>query len=94
MVYILESCVKLSVYDYALHVMSQIQKNKQEFEQYKSRLAAVRINISQKNIKSYDGIIGDNESICDRGITDILSDTSSVAGSTLSQESKLSGSSG
>ncbi|XP_076249707.1 elongator complex protein 1 [Calliopsis andreniformis] len=90
---LIESCVKSSVYEYADHLMSQIEKNKQDFEQHRLRLAAVRISISQKNMKSYDGIF-ENESICDRGITDILSDTSSVTSSTLSQKSKLSSLSG
>lgn len=70
--------------------MFQIEKNKQDFQRHKSRLTIVRNNISQKNLKSYNEIICDNELICTRGISDILSDTSSIACSTLSQRSKLS----
>ena len=90
---LIESRVKSSVYEYADHLMSQIQKNKQEFEQYRSCLATVRVTISQRSAKVCDGI-ADNESICDRGISDILSDTSSVSGSTTSQKSKFSSLSG
>lgn len=70
--------------------MFQIEKNKQDFQRHKSRLIIVRNNISQKNLKSYNEIICDDELICVKGISDILSDTSSIACSTLSQRSKLS----
>ncbi|XP_076625115.1 elongator complex protein 1 [Colletes latitarsis] len=91
---LIESRVKLSVYEYADHVMFQIQKNKQDFEQYKSRLATVRVHISQRNAKSFNGVFCDNESIYDRGISDIFSDTSSVTNSTASQKSRFSSISG
>ncbi|CAK9811741.1 Elongator complex protein 1 [Anthophora plagiata] len=87
---LIESRVRSSVYEYADHAMSQIEKNKQEFEQYRSRLAVVRDNISQRNVKSCNEIICENESVYDKGISDILSDTTSVAGSTMSQKSRLS----
>ncbi|XP_053985315.1 elongator complex protein 1 [Hylaeus volcanicus] len=91
---LIESCVKLSVYEHADHIMSQLQKSRNDFEQHRSRLATVRVNISQRNAKIFDGISWNNESICDRGISDILSDTSSVTSSTMSQKSRLSSLSG
>ncbi|KZC12649.1 Elongator complex protein 1 [Dufourea novaeangliae] len=86
---LIESRVRSSVYEHADHVMSQIEKNRQDFERHKSRLAIIRVNISESN-----EIICDNESVYDRGISDIFSDTSSVASSTLSQKSKFSNLSG
>ncbi|KOX68903.1 Elongator complex protein 1 [Melipona quadrifasciata] len=91
----IESHIKPGVYEYANHTLSQIRKNKQDFEQHKSRLATVRHNISQRNAKSYSEILCDNKSqVCDKDISDILSDTSSVVGSSSSQVSKLSTMSG
>ncbi|XP_033204247.2 elongator complex protein 1 [Bombus vancouverensis nearcticus] len=87
---LIECHIKPNVYEYADHALSQIKKNRQDFERYKLRLATVRHNISQRNIKSYNEILCDNESICNKGISDILSDTSSVVSSTLSQRSRLS----
>ncbi|CAL7938888.1 unnamed protein product [Xylocopa violacea] len=87
---LVESRVRSSVYEYADHAISQIDRNKKDFEQYKSRLAIVRDNISQRNLKSCNEIMNDNELICDRDMSDIFSDTSSTIGSTSSQKSKLS----
>ncbi|OAD52932.1 Elongator complex protein 1 [Eufriesea mexicana] len=87
---LIDSRIRSSVYEYADHVMFQIKKNKQDFEQYKLRLMTVRDNISQKNVKSYNEILCDSKSVCDKGISDILSDTSSIVSSTSSQRSKLS----
>nr|XP_034181462.1 putative elongator complex protein 1 [Osmia lignaria] len=87
---LIELHVKSSVHEHANYTVYQIQKNKQDFEQYKARLAIVRDNISQRNMKSYNDI-SDNELIYNnKGISDILSDTSSVASSTSSQKSKFS----
>ncbi|XP_017891228.1 elongator complex protein 1 isoform X2 [Ceratina calcarata] len=86
---LIESRIKSSMYEFANHTMSQIEKNECDFERYRSRLATVRQNISQRNLKPYDEIC-DNESVCGRGVSDILSDTSSVTGSTTSQRSKSS----
>ncbi|XP_076170382.1 elongator complex protein 1 isoform X1 [Ptiloglossa arizonensis] len=91
---LIETRVKLSVYEHADHIMSQVQKNEQDFKHYKLRLATVRVIISQRNIKSFDGIFCDNESICDKGISDILSDSSSVISSTSSKKSGFSNISG
>lgn len=91
----IESHIKPGVYEYADHTLSQIRKNKQDFEQHKSRLATVRHNISQESAKLYSEILCDNKSqVCDKNISDILSDTSSVVGSSSSQVSKSSTMSG
>ncbi|KOC68440.1 Elongator complex protein 1 [Habropoda laboriosa] len=76
---LIESRIRSSVYEHADHTMSQIIKNKRDFVQYTSRLAIVRDNISQRNVKTYDEVI-----------SDILSDTSSATGSTMSQMSRWS----
>ncbi|XP_076376507.1 elongator complex protein 1 isoform X1 [Megalopta genalis] len=87
---LIESHIKSSVFDHADHITSQIEKNRQDFEDYKCRLAVVRANISERNAQSCAGMIGDNESMYDRGISDLLSDTSSIVSSTSSQKSRLS----
>lgn len=78
------------MYEYADHVMSQMEKNKEDFEQHKSRLVVVRNNISQKNINLCNAMYCDTDLSCNKDISDILSDTTSIAGSTVSQRSKLS----
>ncbi|XP_012140908.1 elongator complex protein 1 [Megachile rotundata] len=87
---LIESYIKSSVYEYANHLVYQTQKNKQDFEQYRSRLIVVRDNISQRNVKSYTEISENESMYSNKGISDILSDTSSIVGSTVSQKSKLS----
>ncbi|XP_076644239.1 elongator complex protein 1 isoform X1 [Halictus rubicundus] len=91
---LIESHVKVSVFDYADHLMSQIEKNRQDFEHYKSRLAVVRANIPERNAQSCAGVISDNDSVYDGGISDLGSDTTSIASTTASQRSRLSSLSG
>lgn len=93
-----ETHVIPGINDHAEHVISQLFQVKQDFMNYKTRLAIVRTEINEKRMlmSTNNAIAYSDEPTSSRGVTDFLSDTSSIAGSVSvsSQRSQISTASG
>lgn len=74
--------------EHAEHVILQLSKTKEDFLKYKSRLAAVRTEMIKTQL-SHEETYNDELEI-NKEIPDSISDTSSIADSTLSRTSRTS----
>ncbi|OXU28995.1 hypothetical protein TSAR_015024 [Trichomalopsis sarcophagae] len=93
---LIETHVKPGILDHAEFMLSQIRQHKQDFEKYKNRLGVVRAQaaareLAMRNLFDVDDEPTGNE----RGdFSDLISDTTSIAGSTMSRSSQASRSTG
>ncbi|XP_014224134.1 elongator complex protein 1 [Trichogramma pretiosum] len=87
---LIETHVKPGIYRHTEFLLEQLAKNHAEFLKYKTRLAVVREEAANRaaarlNFDDGDEMEGNN------GLSDLLSDTTSIAGSTVSRSSRSSG---
>ena len=89
-----ETHVKPGVHEHANDLILLIQKNKEEFTKYKSRLKFIRSDEYIKQMQLKNEIRFDNEPDAAKGFSDLISETNSIAGSTMTRTSQASRSSG
>lgn len=82
------------MHEHAKDLIEQIQKNKEEFCKYKTRLAYIRSDVYIKQMQLRNEIRFDNEPDTAKGFSDLISETNSIAGSTMTRTSQASKSSG
>ncbi|KAK2583885.1 hypothetical protein KPH14_001159 [Odynerus spinipes] len=87
---LIETHIKPGIQEHAEHFMTQLVKNKEDFEKYKTRLIALRVEMMHKQTQTNDDTLNDDVLISNKGINDFLSDTSSITGSITSQGSRTS----
>ncbi|XP_012270137.1 putative elongator complex protein 1 [Orussus abietinus] len=91
---LIETRVKPRVQDHTQYIMSQIEKAGEDFQKHRTRLAKVREEKSKQEMQIHNGLDSERESAIGRDISDLLSDTSSIAGTVTSHGSTTSKSSG
>ena len=91
---LLETHIKPGVHEHAKDLIFQIQKNKEEFCKYKTRLGFIRSDEYIKQMQLRNEIRFDNEPDTAKGFSDLISETNSIAGSTMTRTSQASKSSG
>ncbi|XP_066585259.1 elongator complex protein 1 isoform X2 [Prorops nasuta] len=81
---LLETLIFPSVIDQANYILGQLQKDRETFEKHKSRLSIVRVEMIKKKEEMVDCDEPNNE------LNDLLSDTTSIVGSSSSAKSRIS----
>lgn len=90
---IAETHVKPGVQEHAAFLIFKINRNRDEFEKHKTRLATVRQENAARDLRMQESLGADYDYTTGREISDLLSETSSIAGSVSSRSSRSSRSS-
>lgn len=87
-----ETHVKPGVLDHAEFTLGQMRQHRQDFEKHKSRLAIVRAQAAARESNSANFGLDDDEQNVGAGhdFSDLISDTTSIAGSTMTRSSQAS----
>ena len=94
---IAETHVKPGVQEHTDFMLSQIGQHMQDFDRHKNRLSVVRSQTAARELALRTQLdLQDDEAMIERGgdFSDLLSDTTSIAGSTMSRSSQASRSTG
>ncbi|XP_043471428.1 putative elongator complex protein 1 [Leptopilina heterotoma] len=91
---LIETHVKPGVHEHAKDLIAYIERTKEEFCKYRTRLAFIRTDEYKKQMQMKNEIRFDNEPDAAQGFSDLISETSSIAGSTVTKTSQSSRSSG
>lgn len=92
--FFLETHVKPGVHEHGRDLILHIEKTREEFCKYKTRLAFIRSDEYKRQMQLKNEIRFDNEPDSAQGFSDLISETSSIAGSTVTRTSQSSRSSG
>ncbi|XP_057324154.1 putative elongator complex protein 1 [Microplitis mediator] len=89
---LIETHVKPGSHEHAIDIYFRINKNKEEFMKFKRRLLIVRKEKAKKQALAFE-TLEEERGNAGRDVSDLLSETTSVAGSTVSASSRSSRSS-
>lgn len=76
------------------YLLNQVEKNSEDFEKYVTRLAFIRTNSYMEEMRAKNVTLLEYDLSTEKGRSDMLSDTTSTIGSTMTRSSQVSKSTG
>ncbi|XP_058806417.1 putative elongator complex protein 1 [Phymastichus coffea] len=87
---LIETHVKPGILDHADFTLTQLRQHREDFKKHKSRLTVLRAQAAARELSMHFEFDDNDQSNTARDISDLISDTTSIAGSTVTRSSQAS----